>query len=105
VVSTPEPNLAAGMGRLNQLYAQWFNRRHDRIGHLFCERYWSQMIETDEQLLTVLRYVDQNPVRAGICGRPEQWRWSSAAAMAGRSPTPGFLDVAGYRSLVRQYQM
>ena len=37
-LTTPEPNLGAGMGRLNQLYAQWFNRRHDRVGHLFQER-------------------------------------------------------------------
>ena len=43
-LTTPEPNLGAGMGRLSQLYAQWFNRRHDRVGHLFQQRYWSQVI-------------------------------------------------------------
>ena len=49
-LTTPEPNLAAGMWRLNQFYAQWFNRRHDRVGHLFQARYWSEVIDTDESL-------------------------------------------------------
>jgi len=92
-LTTPDPNLGAGMGRLNQLYAQWFNRRHDRIGHLFQERYWSHVIETDERMLAVVRYVAANPVRAGLCGRAEQWRWSSARATAGLAATPDFLDV------------
>jgi REP element-mobilizing transposase RayT len=105
VLTTPEPNLGAGMGRLNQLYAQWFNRRHDRVGHLFQERHRSHVIETDERLLAVNRYVPAHPVRAGLCELPEDWPWSSAAAMAGRAPAPSFLDVAAHRSLVRQYQM
>ena len=66
-LTTPEPNLGAGMGRLNQLYAQWFNRRHDRVGHLFQARYWSQVIDTDESLSAAVRYIMANPVRAGFC--------------------------------------
>jgi putative transposase len=93
-LTTPEPNLGAGMGRLNQLYAQWFNRRHDRVGHLFQARYWSQIIDTDGAFSDTLRYIVANPVRAGLCGRPEEWRWSSARAAAGLVPPPKFLDLS-----------
>ena len=93
-LTTPEPNLGAGMGRLNQLYAQWFNRRHDRVGHLFQERYWSQVIDTDARLAAAVRYIVDNPVRAGLCARPEDWRWSSARAAAGLVSLPKFLDLS-----------
>ena len=92
-LTTPEPNLGAGMGRLNQLYAQWFNHRHDRIGHLFQERYWSDVLETEAHMLAVIRYIAANPVRAGLCQRPREWPSSSARATAGIAPAPGFLDV------------
>jgi putative transposase len=93
-LTTPSPNLGAGMGRLNQLYAQWYNRRHDRVGHLFQERYWSHVIETEAHLARAARYIVDNPVRAGLCARPEHWRWSSARAAAGRVPVPAFLDLS-----------
>jgi REP element-mobilizing transposase RayT len=94
VLMTPERNLGAGMGRLNQIYAQWFNHRHDRVGHLFQERYWSELLESEAHALAVIRYVARNPVRAGLCVRPEEWRWSSARATAGLVNAPRFLDVA-----------
>ena len=93
-LTTPEPNLDAGMGRLNQLYAQWFNRRHDRVGHLFSERYWSDILETEGHLFAAVRYIAQNPVRAGLCARAEDWRWSSARPTAGLAPVPAFLDLS-----------
>jgi len=93
-LTTPEANLGAGMSRLNQLYAQWFNHRQDRVGHLFQERYWSQLIENESYLLAVVRYIAANPVRGGLCDRPRDWPWSSARATAGLDPVPKFLDVA-----------
>jgi REP element-mobilizing transposase RayT len=93
-LTTPEANLGWGMSRLNQLYAQWFNRRHDRVGHLFQERYWSELLETESHVLAIVRYIAANPVRAGLCERPREWRWSSARATAGLEPVPKFLDVA-----------
>lgn len=93
-LTTPERNLGAGMGRLNQVYAQWFNHRHDRVGHLFQERYWSELLESEAHTLALVRYIAQNPVRAGLCHRPEAWKWSSARATAGLVTAPRFLDVA-----------
>jgi REP element-mobilizing transposase RayT len=89
---TPEPNLGAGMRRLNQIYAQWFNRRHDRVGHLFEQRYWSRLIETEADVFAVVRYICANPVRARLCDRPEEWPWSSARVTTGLVRVPSFLD-------------
>jgi REP-associated tyrosine transposase len=91
VVQTSEADLAAGMHRLNSAYANYFNRRHDHVGHLFQSRYESIVIERESHLLQSCRYVVLNPVRAGICRRPGYWRWGSYRATAGYAPPPPFL--------------
>jgi REP element-mobilizing transposase RayT len=80
VVETPEPNLPAGMQWLHGRYGRYFNDRHDLFGHVFQGRYKAIRQETDEQLWQILRYVALNPVEAGLCQRPRDYRWSSYAA-------------------------
>jgi hypothetical protein len=70
-----------------------FNRRHGRVGHLFQGRYKAILVERESHLLELVRYVVLNPVRAGACASPEEWRWSSYRATAGLEPAPSFLDV------------
>jgi REP element-mobilizing transposase RayT len=77
VVETPHPNLSLGMKRLNSEYAQWFNRRHAYVGHLFETRFYSGLIKANAHLLELSRYVVLNPVRAGLCAHPREWRFSS----------------------------
>ncbi len=77
VIETPEETLGVGMKRLEGRYAQWFNHRHERIGHLVQERFGSVLVRTDEQFAQLLRYVALNPVAAALCGDPADWRWSS----------------------------
>jgi hypothetical protein len=84
LVETPDGNLSKGMRQLNGVYTQLFNRRHRRIGHLFQGRYKAILIQKDSHLLEVSRYVVLNPVRAGAVKRPEQWKWSSYLATAGK---------------------
>ena len=93
VIRTQEPNIARGMARLNAVYAQWFNRQHGYCGHLFEGRYWSALVETDTHRLELMRYVVLNPVRAGLCEKPEHWRWSSYRAAAGLTTAPRFLST------------
>jgi putative transposase len=83
VIRTPVPNLARGMRQLNSTYAQAFNRRRDRPGHVFQGRYGARLIQRDEHLLATLKYVALNPVEAGLCERAEGWRWSGHAALLG----------------------
>lgn len=93
LVQTPEANLSRGMQWLNGSYAAWFNAAHERAGHLFQGRFHSFLIEKETYFDQVLRYVALNPVRAGMCVSPDQFKWSSYRATAGVETPPGWLDV------------
>jgi putative transposase len=77
LLETPKPNVGVGMHRLNGSYARRFNARHGRAGHLFQGPYHAQVLQRDEHLLEVCRYIALNPVRGGLCTDPAAWRWSS----------------------------
>ena len=93
VVEIARPNLALGVQALNSVYARGFNLRHGRHGHVFSERYDPTIVLSDAHLLEVHRYVVLNPVRAGLCADPRDYRWSSFRATAGLGAVPGLLDV------------
>jgi REP element-mobilizing transposase RayT len=94
VIQTPEPNLSRGMQWLNGTYADWFNRRHKRVGHLFQGRFHAFIVEKEAYFAELLRYVVLNPVRAKMVERPEDYRWSSYRATAGLETPPPWLDVS-----------
>ena len=100
LVETPAAGLGAGMQRLHGCYAQGFNKRHRRSGHLFQGRFGAVPMESDAQLLQTARYIARNPVEAGLCDDPAHWPWSShAAAIAAIAPawldTPRLLQYFG----------
>ena len=64
------------MKKIAGSYAYYFNRKYDRSGHLFQDRYGSEAVEDDEYLLTVIRYIHRNPEKAGIA-KADAYRWSS----------------------------
>jgi REP element-mobilizing transposase RayT len=78
VVETLLVRLSAGLHRLNGIYAQRFNERHRRLGHLWGDRFGVRVIEDDRYLATACEYVIQNPVRAGLCESAADWRWSAS---------------------------
>ncbi len=86
IVEIPSENLSAGMHRLNGLYAQWFNERHGRKGHLFERRFSAKRIEDDEQLYNTAQYILQNPVKAGLCSNPFDWRWLGGKLLVAARP-------------------
>ncbi len=100
ILRTPDPNLGVGMQRFQAPYAQSFNRRHTREGHLFRGRFYSIRLQTDDHLYAAIIYVAMNPVRAGMVARPELWRWSSYAATVGHKPAPSYLDVSAALDLI-----
>ena len=65
LLETPDPNLSSGMQWLHGGYAQYFNRRHNRTGHLFQGRYGAVRIKSDGQMCVTARYLARNPVDAG----------------------------------------
>jgi len=93
LIETPMGNLSRGMRQLNGVYTQRFNQRYKRVGHLFQGRYKAIIVEKDSHLLSLCRYVVLNPVRAGLVGKPEQWRWSSYVATVGGARRPAFLTI------------
>ncbi|MDR1118151.1 MAG: transposase [Bifidobacteriaceae bacterium] len=68
--------------RLGTRYVTWFNRRHDRTGHLFQGRFKSKPVETDAYLAAVVAYIHMNPVRAGLSATAAAYPWSSASLEA-----------------------
>jgi REP element-mobilizing transposase RayT len=76
IIEASQENLSSGMQRLNGVYARRFNRRHGYRGHVFEDRFASFVIEDEPHLQAAVAYVHQNPVRAGLCNRAEEWRWS-----------------------------
>ncbi len=94
LVETQDPNLSLGMRQLNGVYTQRINIRHHRVGHLFQGRYKAILVEKNEHLLELCRYIVLNPVRAGIVGEPRQWQWSSYMATAYAIKPSNFLSVA-----------
>lgn len=85
LIETLRPNLGDGMQWLHGRYAAMFNKRHATDGHLFQGRYGAVRVTSDAQLWTVSAYIARNPVAAGLCAKPHEWRWSSYAANVNRS--------------------
>lgn len=83
---TRRPNLSLAIRQLNGKYAQWWNKRHGRVGHVYQGRFKAQIVDQCTYLLRLCRYVLMNPVRAQLVAHPSQWPWSSYDAIAGRRP-------------------
>jgi len=95
VLHTRAANLSRLMRHVNGVYTQAFNRRHGLVGHLFQGRFKAILVDRDAYLLTLCRYVERNPVAAGLVGSPADWRWSSCRAHLGLEATPQWLDSEG----------
>ncbi|WP_462173284.1 transposase [Pseudoalteromonas xiamenensis] len=92
LVETPDVNLAKGMRQLNGVYTQQFNRKYQRVGHLFQGRYKSILVDKDSYLLELCRYIVLNPVRAkGMVDSAADWPWSSYQDAIGMRASPDWL--------------
>ena len=78
MVETPHGNLNQGMHLLHGIYVRKHDIRHGRSGHLFQGRYGASRLTSDARVAEVLEYIEQNPVAAGLCKRPEDWPWLRA---------------------------
>jgi REP element-mobilizing transposase RayT len=99
LLETPETNLVQGMRRLNGVYTQAFNRRHNRVGHVLQGRYKSILVDKDSYLRELCRYVVLNPVRAGMVASVVDWHWSSYLPTAGEIPCPPWLNTVAVLGL------
>jgi putative transposase len=97
VLHTRHANLSRLMRHVNGVYTQAYNRRHGLVGHLFQGRFKAILVDRDAYLLALCRYVERNPVAAGMVARVGDWPWSSYRAHVGAVPTPDWLDSDGLR--------
>lgn len=79
LLATPasDGSLSATLQAVGRRYVRWFNRRHGRTGTLFEGRFRSSLVEADRYLLACQRYIECNPIRAGLVASVEDWPWSS----------------------------
>lgn len=86
-------SLARALGRTHADYARYWNTRRTSCGHVWQARFYSCPL-AEEHVWTVVRYVEMNPVRAGLVDRADCWRWSSALAHLTGRDRSGILDMS-----------
>ncbi len=98
LVATPqgESGLANALGRTHVDYARWLNLRHQTTGHLWQNRFYSCPLD-EHHHWEALRYVELNPVRAGLVDHAEDWRWSSVSAHLTGADPAGLIDDTEWR--------
>jgi putative transposase len=98
LIAVPEraDSLAVLLRRVHGRYAQYYNTRSGRTGHLWQNRFFACLLERDH-LWTALAYVDRNPLRAGMVRAAADYRWSSAAAHLSGVDETGLLDMEWWR--------
>lgn len=93
VVETPEPNLSQAMQLFNVTYASWYNRQHQRNGHIFQGRFKALLVDADAYLTVLSRYIHLNPVRARRVTDPQEYSWSSCRDFLGQRRAPEWLST------------
>ncbi len=93
LLETPVGNLPEIMRHINGAYTNYYNTKRKRSGHLFQGRDKAILIEADEYLMELSRYIHLNPVRCGIVEKPEAHPWSSYNDYIGARPAPGWLRM------------
>ena len=84
LIKEGKDEIARIMKRINTSYAYYFNKKYKRIGHVFQDRYKSEVIENEGYLLAAVRYIHNNPVKAGLTRDALGYRWSSYRAYLSR---------------------
>lgn len=77
LIESQEVSISEIIGRINFLYAIYFNHRYNRSGHVFQDRFYSSVVDKEKYLWVVARYIDLNAVNAGLTENPEDHKWSS----------------------------
>ena len=103
-------SLAGGVGLVNMTYTQYLNRKHQRTGRIWQNRFFSSVVDSDQYVWAVARYIENNPVAAGLVTSAEDYAWSSARSHLQAKPdpllqTPSWLNEAdrdSYRTFLAE---
>jgi len=93
LLQTQEANLSKSIQWLNVSYATYFNKKRQRNGHLFQGRFKAILVDADNYLVQLSRYIHLNPVQAKIIAAPDEFLWSSYPAYTGKIKNPAWLTL------------
>lgn len=93
LMETKKVPLSKILQGINQSYTMYFNRRYATVGHLFQGRYKAILCDRDSYLLSLLKYIHMNPIRAGMVKSLEEYRWSSHQCYVGRAGGGGMVST------------
>lgn len=77
LINTPDNNISQIMHGININYVKYFNKKHNRVNHLFHDRYKSKIVDRDEYIIILSKYIHNNPVRSNMVNLPFDYAWSS----------------------------
>ncbi|MCR4628169.1 MAG: transposase [Clostridium sp.] len=87
LLNAPSDKLSSFFQSLGTKFVRWYNNKYSRSGHLFQDRFYSTVIDSDRAFLAALIYIHNNPVKAGMCRYPSEYSWSSCRAYYGQKTT------------------
>ncbi len=99
LIETPHPNLSQAIKWINVGYVAYFNRKHRRSGHLFQGWFKAVVIDADEYLKHLSRYIHLNPIRAGMVEHCKDYPWSSYPVFSGYAKARKWLEIHWLLSL------
>jgi REP element-mobilizing transposase RayT len=100
LVENQRENLSDGMRQINSQYASYFNKRHNRVGHLWQDRFKSSFVYDENYLFTLFKYIEQNPLKANLSKRVGEYKYSATYSIL-RDAVPRFLQNT---FVLREYQ-
>jgi len=83
LIKTDDLHICNLISRVHSIYTRYFNHKYNYLGYLFQDRYYTELIEDDAQLLSASRYIHLNPVKANMVENPKDYEWSSYAMVIG----------------------
>ena len=95
LIETNEANLSTAIQWINISYAIFYNKRHQRNGHIFQGRFKSILVDKDEYIQQLSRYMHLNPVRAKIILEPLEYPWSSYGSFVAKTKGCEWIETAG----------
>jgi len=92
IIQVHDKKLQEIMHQINNKYSKYFNAKYQRVGHVFQGRYKAVLVQDERYILKLIRYIHQNPVRAGLCSKVEDYKWSSDICY--RKVIRGFINIS-----------
>lgn len=101
-------DLSKYMQRLNMQYSRYYNKKYNRVGYVFRDRFKSEGIYSERHLNSCIKYIYNNPVKAGLCNYPKEYPYSNFKEITARAEEYVFIDIEedldkAYKEIINEY--